>query len=87
MKFIWHYNNVILIEGCLAHGTDICPDCLLEKCCGKGIRNNECHFMKKSEMVKMVQEQTTKIEEWARDIFLTDIIKYTVYCIPHIHVY
>ena len=43
--------------------------------------------MKKSEMVKMVQEQTTKIEEWARDIFLTDIIKYTVYCIPHIHVY
>ena len=45
----------------MAHGTDICPDCLFEKCCGKGIQNDECHFMKKSEMVNLVQEQVTKI--------------------------
>ena len=50
----------------MAHGTDICPDCLFEKCCGKRIQNDECHFIKKSEMAKLVQEETTKIEEWAQ---------------------
>ena len=57
---------------CLAHGKDICPDCLLEKKCGDMSQTDECDFMKKTQVHKLVQQQTKKIQGKVNEI---DLVK------------
>ena len=57
---------------CLAHGKDICPDCLLEKKCGDMSQTDECDFMKKTQVNKLVQQQTKKIQGKVNEI---DLVK------------
>ena len=51
-----------IILGCLFHGRDACPDCLFAQRCGETPKTNQCRFMKHSEMSKLVQKHSAKIE-------------------------
>ena len=58
----------MLFQECLAHGHDICPDCLLEKTCGDVSQTDECDFMKKSQVNQLVKQQTTQIQGKVNEI-------------------
>ena len=60
MKLVQELN--LSFSGCLEHANDICPDCLFDKQCGNQIQSDECNFIKMSEMNKLVQDETAKIQ-------------------------
>ena len=64
LKFVIKVYNVWVLfnSECLAHGEDICPDCLLEKICGDINQTEECNFMKKPEAKKIAEDQILKTQ-------------------------
>ena len=62
MFIIIQYAPNTFTSECLAHGKDLCMDCLLERLCGEVNQTKECDLIKKSVLEELVKEQTEETQ-------------------------